>query len=96
MYFTLLEHKKIKQASPPTKAEEEEEILSKEVEPQEAKEEGEARPPSFSARANDENKDREENSGAKNVLKMFSEKVRAQSIKSLVALISHNTVRKSS
>lgn len=68
------EHKKLKQASPPTKAEEEEEILSKELEPQEAKEEGEARPPSFSARANDENKDKEENSGAKNVLKMFSEK----------------------
>ncbi|XP_074612916.1 EF-hand calcium-binding domain-containing protein 6-like isoform X1 [Acropora palmata] len=68
------EHKKLKQASPPTKAEEEEEILSKELEPQEAKEEGEARPPSFSARANDENKDKEENSGAKNILKMFSEK----------------------
>lgn len=75
MYFTLLEHKKVKQASPPTKAEEE--ILSKELKPQEAKEEGEARPPSFSARANDENKDKEEDSGAKNVLKMFSEKVRA-------------------
>ena len=75
MYFTLLEHKKIKQASPPTKAEEEEEILSKELEPQEAKEEEEATLPSFLACANDENKDKEENIEGKSVLKMFSEKV---------------------
>lgn len=81
MYFTFLEHKRIKQASPRPKDEEEGEILSKELE--EAKEE-EARPPSCSASANDEKKDKEENSGVQSVFKMFSEKVwatmRAQSI----------------
>lgn len=76
MYFTFLEHKRIKQASPRPKDEEEGEILSKELE--EAKEEEEeARPPSCSASANDEKKDKEENSGVQSVFKMFSEKVRA-------------------